>query len=62
IHLKDTTRFCPKKERESEQTSFRIKTSIKTRKGAFIAPPTSYLIRKMGTQPGKISVVLGAGG
>uniref|UniRef100_A0A8C8XKX4 Uncharacterized protein n=1 Tax=Panthera leo TaxID=9689 RepID=A0A8C8XKX4_PANLE len=45
MHVEDTIRFCPKEERESEQTSFRIKPPDKNRKGIFTSSSTSSLKR-----------------
>uniref|UniRef100_A0A8C9ABV6 Uncharacterized protein n=1 Tax=Prolemur simus TaxID=1328070 RepID=A0A8C9ABV6_PROSS len=57
MRLEDTTRFCPKEERESEQTSFSDQHPRQDQKRAFTAPSASSLKRKMGTQLLKISVV-----
>ncbi|KAL0621017.1 Rho guanine nucleotide exchange factor 33 [Plecturocebus cupreus] len=35
MHLEDTTRFCPKEERESEQTSFSDQNPRQDQKGGF---------------------------
>uniref|UniRef100_A0A8C7B2J7 Uncharacterized protein n=1 Tax=Neovison vison TaxID=452646 RepID=A0A8C7B2J7_NEOVI len=44
MHVEDTTRFCPKEERESKQTSFRIKTPDQTKRGIFTS--TNHSFRK----------------
>lgn len=35
MHLEDATRFCPKEERESEQTSFSDQNPRQDQKGGF---------------------------
>ncbi|XP_075391553.1 rho guanine nucleotide exchange factor 33 [Tenrec ecaudatus] len=53
MHLEDTTRFCPKEERESEQTSFSDQNPRQDQKGGFRSSFRKLFKKKNGNAPGE---------
>ncbi|XP_036922738.1 rho guanine nucleotide exchange factor 33 isoform X2 [Sturnira hondurensis] len=53
MHLEDTTRFCPKEERESEQTSFSDQNPRQDQKGGFRSSFRKLFKKKNGNATGE---------
>ncbi|KAF6102131.1 Rho guanine nucleotide exchange factor 33 [Phyllostomus discolor] len=53
MHLEDTTRFCPKEERESEQTSFSDQNPRQDQKGGFRSSFRKLFKKKNGNASGE---------
>ncbi|XP_054423570.1 rho guanine nucleotide exchange factor 33 isoform X3 [Pteronotus mesoamericanus] len=53
MHLEDTTRFCPKEERESEQTSFSDQNPRQDQKGGFRSSFRKLFKKKNGNAAGE---------
>ncbi|CAH6779603.1 Arhgef33 [Phodopus roborovskii] len=53
MHLEDATRFCPKEERESEQTSFSDQTPRQDQKGGFRSSFRKLFKKKNGNTTGE---------
>ncbi|PNJ25155.1 ARHGEF33 isoform 5, partial [Pongo abelii] len=53
MHLEDATRFCPKEERESEQTSFSDQNPRQDQKGGFRSSFRKLFKKKNGNATGE---------